>query len=121
MSWVESESNATPLAGSSRQPWATMAERVQDADGSHELFEEIRVWRKLDAHRMWLYRCLKNRQSGHYAVQGRERVYTPEGGGRVAHLAHHFVTLAGHTSASEHCSWHDTLEAAIEANDAAHA
>lgn len=98
-----------------------MAECVQDAEGSRELFEEIRVWRKLDAHRMWLYRCLRDRQSGRFAVQGRESMYAPHETGRVAFLAHHFVTLAGRVSSSEHCSWHDSLEAAIEANDAAHA
>lgn len=125
MGWVESESNATPQAGSSRQPWVTMAECVQDAAGSREMFEEIRVWRRLDAHRMRLYRCLKHRHSGRYAVQGKEVIYVPHDAGRGAmhvgtpHLiTPHFLTLGARTAPSDHCSWHDTLDAAIEASDA---
>lgn len=88
------------------------------AHAGDDSFEEIRVWRQPDRHRLWLYRCLRHVSSGHFAVQSRDRIYLSGDAPAPLFPAGEFFGVQGVSATSEHCSWHDTLDAAIEAHDA---
>ena len=81
------------------------------------LFVEHRVWRRRDDGRVVLYRCLQQLGRQLYAVQNAD-FFSPAAGPQDSAASDaRFIELLREESPLVRCTWHASLDLAIEAHD----
>ena len=81
------------------------------------LFAEHRVWRRRDDGRVVLYRCLQQLGRELYAVQNADFFSPAAGPDDSAASDARFIELLREESPLVRCTWHASLDRAIDAHD----
>ena len=83
------------------------------------LFVDLKVWRRDVDGVAVLYRCLRDDETGRYAVQSADFFRLPVDGARIESSDRQFVELLIEQSPLERCEWHPSVAAAIAAHERA--
>lgn len=84
----------------------------------NSMFRAIDVWKRLDDSRAVRYRCFQSLQTGKYSVQSADYYQLPPDSNHVKYLDRQSVELFIERSPDERAGTHETLETAIEADEA---
>jgi len=81
------------------------------------MYQEFRVWKRLNERSCIRYCCLRDLGTGRYAVQSADFFYLPIDEQQRHQLDAQFLELFMEINPQERCAWFDSVEAAIAAHD----